>query len=182
MAKNLFFTLDAKRKLGFSFSTHRGSRITLNPGLSTKLPLDEDEPMTDTELVSYYNTRYLTSGLSTKILNDGAVSLNGTKIEDKKEGPELKGVPIEEVGVPPINVVPVPNIPIDVEPSFDKEVKKASEDSEGSVEDTGKAEESVSVEKSEDERPVENWDFKEMTAFVKENGIKTKGNSKKDSA
>ncbi len=180
MANNLFFTLDAKRKMGLEFTSHRGSQINLDPGKSTKLPLSDDEPMSKDELIHYYDFRYKRFGLDTKYLVDTQPSINGTKIEDKKEGPELKGVPIEDVGVPPINVVPVPNIPIDVEPSFDKEVEKASEASEDSVEDTGVAEETASIEKSEDERPVEDWDFKEMTAFVKENGIKTKGNSKKD--
>ena len=167
MANSLFFTLDAKRKMGLEFTSHRGSQINLDPGKSTKLPLSDDEPMSKDELIQYYDFRYKRFGLDTKYLAENAPAVNGTKIAEIKEEEKktFENPTVEEVTEP------------------------------AKVEDAGKSEETATVEKVEeekasdlpaaeeataDERPVEEWDFKEMTAFVKENNLKTKGNSKKD--
>lgn len=146
----LHFSLNPSRTSGLSFLTHRGSTVALYPGAAEVITFINEEK-TETELLEYYNSRYLRLGLRTKVLAD-APTLNGTKITEIEVKSEISE-------------------PVSSEEKVSAESPVEEDDN------LGIAETCATCEISE---PVSTWKFDKMREFVEEHNIDVDGRSKAD--
>lgn len=164
--KKLFFSLAATRKLGLTFSTHRSSMMSLQPGKSDILPLGEDEGLTNEELLGFY-ARYKPSGLTTKIFESPKENIVAS---DYLEGSKVTALP-EKEDLTENSSTPA-ETPIEGGTNFDETEETLDEEILADV-----AEEDEDVLDLED---IDSWEFSKMREYVKENNIDVAGRSKDD--
>ena len=154
--KNLFFTMSKSKNFGINFVSHRGAQYNINPGESIKVPF-VDDPLSDKEVLDFYNTRYEPLGLETKILCDGTtvddVPVNAIEAAIKDEVKEEPKVKVEEPKIQPATEAKV-------------EIKES---------------EVTPIDEDEEKDPeVEYWSMNELRDYVKDHDIKVTGKSKDD--
>ena len=80
--RRIIFKLSEKRSIGLCFSLHTGSSLSLAPGQQKPYPLQDVDTTPEQELQAWYDTRYKSAGLLTKIFDD---TVKASVVTDKKE-------------------------------------------------------------------------------------------------
>lgn len=179
----LIFSLASYRSMGLSFSTHRSSRISIQPGQTIPMNISDDEDLTPEQLVEFYDSHYKRDGLTTKYLASG-MKINGTSVKDldKKDDEKISAPNSSSTTVPVVPPISVPDATPKTEEKVDNKPEEALK-TEGKTDEKADNNAEPSTEGKTDEKAdnsVASWDFEKMKAFVAENNIEVKGRSKND--